>query len=197
MLIKILITTFVLFVSSSVLSEDISDFQIEGISIGDSALDYFNKSEIINNLLYDNIYTSDTYSTFELYKHKSLKKYDAISISFKKGDTLFAIQSVSGIIFYKSNIDNCYKDFEKVSDDLSLTFKHINKVSSDKNHAADPTGESKSKGAYFWLDSGALASVECYDWSDKLTESNGWTDNLNVYLSSKEFADWLQNEAYK
>ena len=74
---------------------------------------------------------------------------------------------------------------------------NINKVSSDKNHVADPTGESKSKGAYFWLDSGALASVECYDWSDKLTESNGWTDNLNVYLSSKEFADWLQNEAYK
>ena len=43
---KILLTLFVLFFSSSVLAGDISDFEIEGISIGDSLLDHFNKDLI-------------------------------------------------------------------------------------------------------------------------------------------------------
>ena len=43
---KILITLFVLFFSSSVVAEDISDFQIEGMSIGDSLLKHFNKDLI-------------------------------------------------------------------------------------------------------------------------------------------------------
>ena len=43
---KILLTLFVLLFSSSVLAEDISDFQIEGMSIGDSLLDYLTKNEI-------------------------------------------------------------------------------------------------------------------------------------------------------
>ena len=38
---KTLLTLFVVLFSSSVLVEDISDFQIEGMSIGDSLLDYF------------------------------------------------------------------------------------------------------------------------------------------------------------
>ena len=43
---KTLLTFFILFFSSSVFAEDISDFQIEGISIGDSLLDYFSEEEI-------------------------------------------------------------------------------------------------------------------------------------------------------
>ena len=48
---KILLTLFVLLFSPSVLAEDISDFQIEGISIGDSLLDYFSDEEIKNNIM--------------------------------------------------------------------------------------------------------------------------------------------------
>ena len=43
---KILLTLFVLLFSSSMFAEDISDFQIEGMSIGDTLLDYFNEEEI-------------------------------------------------------------------------------------------------------------------------------------------------------
>ena len=46
---KILLTLFVLLFSSSVVAEDISDFQIEGMSVGDSLLDYFSEQQIINN----------------------------------------------------------------------------------------------------------------------------------------------------
>ena len=43
---KILLTLFVLFFSSLLFAEDISDFQIEGMSIGDSLLDHFNEREL-------------------------------------------------------------------------------------------------------------------------------------------------------
>ena len=42
---KIFLTLFVLLFSSSVVAEDISDFEIEGISIGDSLLDYMTEDE--------------------------------------------------------------------------------------------------------------------------------------------------------
>ena len=45
---KILITFLVLLFSSSVLADDISDFEIEGISIGDSLLEYYSKTQIKN-----------------------------------------------------------------------------------------------------------------------------------------------------
>ena len=47
---KIFLTFFVLFFSSSIVAEDIADFQIEGISIGDSLLDYFTIEEIESNI---------------------------------------------------------------------------------------------------------------------------------------------------
>ena len=57
---KIILTFFVLLFSSSVVAEDIADFQIEGMSVGDSLLDYFKEEEILNNQL-------------EFYQDKSFK----------------------------------------------------------------------------------------------------------------------------
>ena len=45
---KILLTLFVLLFSSSVVAEDISDFEMGGMSIGDSLLDFYTKTEITN-----------------------------------------------------------------------------------------------------------------------------------------------------
>ena len=77
---KILLTLFVLLFSSSVVAEDISDFEIEGISIGDSLLDYMSEEEIkneirINKYMYD--YLTDEFG--EVYLFKNFKTYKFIS----------------------------------------------------------------------------------------------------------------------
>ena len=79
---KILLTLFVLFFSSSVVAEDISDFQIEGMSIGDSLLDYLSEEKIlkqINNpeVSYDDRNPPGKYS--EIYKYDGLKAYIGIA----------------------------------------------------------------------------------------------------------------------
>ena len=43
---KTLLTLFVLFFSSSVLADDISDFEIEGMSLGDNIQDHFSKNQL-------------------------------------------------------------------------------------------------------------------------------------------------------
>ena len=43
---KKILVLFILLFSSSVFAEDISDFEIEGISVGDSLLDHFSLTEI-------------------------------------------------------------------------------------------------------------------------------------------------------
>ena len=45
---KILITLYVFSFSSLLFADDISDFEIEGMSIGDSLLEYYSISEIKN-----------------------------------------------------------------------------------------------------------------------------------------------------
>ena len=48
---KTLLTLFVLLFSSSLYADDISDFEIEGMSIGDSLLDYFDEKKLDTNKL--------------------------------------------------------------------------------------------------------------------------------------------------
>ncbi|SVC07743.1 uncharacterized protein METZ01_LOCUS260597, partial [marine metagenome] len=65
---KLLLLLFsILFLSSpSVFAKDISDFEIEGMSIGDSLLDYFSEEEINN--------ASETpYPSSDKYKQISFK----------------------------------------------------------------------------------------------------------------------------
>ena len=52
---KILLTFFVLLFSSSVFAEDISDFQIEGMSIGDSLLKHYSEKQINNAIIKNNV----------------------------------------------------------------------------------------------------------------------------------------------
>ena len=63
-------TLFFLFFSSSVVAENISDFEIEGISIGDSLLDFFTENEI-KNAIQDYSYNDNKFITVEFYQHPS------------------------------------------------------------------------------------------------------------------------------
>ena len=48
---KIIIKILIIFYIFPLYAEDISDFQINGISIGDSLLKYFDEKEILNEKL--------------------------------------------------------------------------------------------------------------------------------------------------
>ena len=64
-------------------ADDIGDFQIEGMGIGDSALDFYSKNEIKKN---KKNYTKDkTFSVIEIQNFDS-KMYDGIQLKYKTKD---------------------------------------------------------------------------------------------------------------
>ena len=186
---------FILLVNShSVFSEDISDFQIEGISIGDSLLDYMSEKEIKNNIveIYE-YYDNQDFTTVQLYNHRILTQYDGLQINIKRKDQNYIIYALSGGIYYTNkDIEKCYNDMKKIDRDISNLFNYLEKVGPEKQiHLADTSGDSTYTGIYNYFPSDSTISVECYDWSNKITKEKNWVDNLRISISSKEFNDWL------
>ena len=107
---KTLIVVIILIFSFQSLTraDDIKDFQIEGMSIGDSLLDYFSNDLIKKNIIED-YPNSDEYKRVQLMYHKSFRTYDAMHILYKKGDKKKIIQSINGMKMYVNKVDSCLK----------------------------------------------------------------------------------------
>ena len=91
---KIIALFFLIFSCQSLANaDDISDFEIEGISIGDSALDYVDKNFIEKNKYY--YPNSKKYGTLSVYPSDSklidFKTFDNIQLNFL--DTGFKLQN--------------------------------------------------------------------------------------------------------
>ena len=92
---KVFIAVLVLIFSlqSWTKADDISDFQIEGMSIGDSLLDYFSEEEIKEELFH---FPNDIDKTFihaEFYNPPFTKQYDSIQFAMKTNDTKYIIHT--------------------------------------------------------------------------------------------------------
>ncbi len=181
-------------------ADDISDFQIEGMSIGDSALDFFSEKEIEDNIRYDYYKYLPTayqkiYKAIEFVNLPRFKIYDNVSIDFLMKDNKFINKTVNGILFI-DNAKECHSQQKKVDKELLEIFKNIQRETNENNHSFDKTGNSKTKAINYWFDSGDLVTVICTDWSDEITKTYGWSDNLAVEIKSKEYNQFL-NEAYE
>ena len=181
-------------------ADDIRDFQIEGMSLGDSLLDYFSESEINNKKTFS--YKSKKYATVTF--EKDLEIYDEILIDLINNDKKFIIHTVSGFLNYENKIDECLKKKKEIVNEL---IELVNKKKIDSYmHYYDNSrlnigldvefkSESKSHISDINFDSGDKMRIWCDDWSDEVSKKRNWPDALNVNLTSKSFDDWLINES--
>ena len=192
----LLILILTLCFQSLVKANDIRDFQIEGMSIGDSALDYFTKKEIRTERKYRIKYpNSNKFSAITFYEHPMLKVYQSVQINVKNKDKKYIIYSISGINFYNNNIDKCNKQMELISAQLIEIFPDSTITKKTKKHEYDKSGKSLIHQNIFDMDSGDEVRVECYDWSKKDEENNGWTDNLSIDIYNKEVATFIRQNS--
>ena len=111
-----------LLLSTSAYTDDIKDFQIESISIGDSALDYFSESQLEDNELDWFNYSYKEYSTSLL---SGKGNYDWFKISYKSDDDNFIIEGLVGILVKKKYDDaKCNNELDNVALDISKLFKN-------------------------------------------------------------------------
>ena len=178
-------------------ADDISDFQIEGMSVGDSLLDYFTKEEIKKNNRNYTQYKSNKFYVVGMDYENSFKVYDNLDIHLKTNDKKYIIKGIAGIIYFIKNINDCYKQQDDIVSELSQIF--ITAKIDDGGttaHPADKTGESKTTDIYFDFKSGDSTKVSCFDWSEKMTKKFRYGDHLRVSIVTNELSEWLKNEAF-
>ena len=93
------IVFLVFLLSTNAYSDNIKDFKIESISIGDSALDYFNETELENGELDWFNYSYKEFAT-SLVSGKGI--YDWFKISYRSDDDNFKIEGLVGIVVKKN-----------------------------------------------------------------------------------------------
>ena len=114
-----------LLVSTNAYTDDIKDLEVESMSIGDSALDYFTESQLENGELDWFNYSYKEYST-SLLSGKGI--YDWFKISYKSDDDNFIIEGLAGILVKKKyDDDKCNKELDTVALDISELFKNTKK----------------------------------------------------------------------
>ena len=178
--IAVLVLIFTFQTSSQ--ADDIRDFQIEGVSIGDSLLDYMSEEEIKENVGF--VYEDKKFTVS--YYNKSSEVYDEVAIEYKSKDKTYKIHGVQGVIFFENNIEGCYKKQDEIEKEISSMFTETKK--NNWGILTNPSSAEGStfKGITFVFNNGSRATIECYHYSD-IPE----TDHLKITANSKELAKYL------
>jgi len=184
----VLVLTFSL--QSWTKADDISDFEMEGMSVGDSLLEYFSREEIIDSIKNPN--------TFE-YKNKkfvqigviknSFEIYETVGIIIKPNDKDFIIYALAGQFNFGDDIEKCYSKQKNISKDIDdFVGKNTEKHEWNGNYKYDTSGKSKVKYIDYEFKDRSAIRIICYDMSKDFIDPN---DALYVVVNSAEFSNFL------
>ena len=201
---KLLVLLFSLFFlySPFVFAEDLSDFQIEGISIGDSLLDYMTEDEILEEIEInknDYYYLNEPNKYSEIYTNKNLQSYGSVAFIVKNTPTSeyitnknekYIIVSIRGLIDYTGNFDGCVEKRDEIAKDISKVFPNARKTEDFFEHSVDGT---IVDAVYFEFDSGGRSEVSCMDYEETYRIEMNWIDNLSVSIDPEEIVSWLED----
>ena len=173
---------------SSSKADDIREIEIEGMSIGDSLLDFFSEEEIKNNQV--DLYKSDRYISIMLVKNYDT--YDSLQISFLKNDSKKKISAIDGIVNHKNSIEKCYKKIDEIYKEIKSIVPNLNDEGRlTYEHSGDPTGESKVTDFVLVNNNNDEIQIACYDFSESFGK-----DHLRVGIRLVDFRKFLLDEAF-
>ena len=172
-------------------ADDISDFEIEGMSIGDSLLDFFSKKEINKFANYDDLPSDMKFRISEFYSNNEMKMntYDGIQIFYKPDDKKYILHSLGGFIdCEKISQSDCEKIFSDISQDLREFFKEVKPVKKNFKHSDDKSKNSIVKILQFDVSGGSIA-VKYTNWSNTMN----YSDNVTVDVNTIESDEWMMS----
>ena len=198
------------FISISTHAESIKDIEIEGLSIGDSALKYFSKDLIEisshdiprsdNKYRYAAIYGSrfSNYSNSANFKYKV---YDVIEIYYLKNDKDFIIHGLAGALsknFGKrfASKKECIALKENIFDEIKPLYPEAKILRKDSPAPVDPTGKSmfyrnalkiNPNSKYFEIE------IACLFYKGKFAKD--YESTAGVVIKTDEYNDWLYKQA--
>ena len=174
-------------------ADDIKDFQIEGISIGDSLLQYYDKNQL-EDIKLTNSFKKKIHNKY--CDNKISKIYFEICIFTLKKDKKFKIESIAGFIDCKHDISICYKKQKKIDKSIKKLFQNAKREVFEYKHAGDKTGNTKEKDIVYLLRSKAEIGTAVIDYGKEWTNDEGRQDHLQVFVDSKKYAKFLKTSAW-
>jgi|TARA_B110000483_G_C17828758_1_gene401943 hypothetical protein len=183
-LLLILILTFNF--QSLTKADDIRDFEIEGISLGDSLLDYYSKKEIMSNI--STGYNDNEFSM--AYFKLPLEEEQWIQFHFKTDSNKLTIYGIDKL-FYPKTVNKCIKKRNEIVESISALFNDLENINRDNWDMA--SGHGKLHGVLFKFDSGNFVEITCYEYNKDYDE----VDHGRVAVVTVELEEWIKNKAYK
>jgi len=207
---KLLILLFSIFFlsSPSVFADDISDFSIEGISIGDSLLDYMTEDEILKEMERGNsknnyFYLNEPKKYIDIYLFGSSSTYEAgLSFFIKNTPTSeyitnknekYKILSVRGMKNYINDSDGCIQKRNEIAEEVSKMFPNTQRYDNSYPHDVDPSGKSIRDDINFIFKSNDLINVICVDFEESLRIKMNWSEGLDIVIRSEEINKWFDD----
>ena len=198
-----LITVVLTFQNSS-LADNIQDFQIEGMSIGDSALNHFSEAQLEDNEQGWHNYSYKEYST-SFVPGKGI--YDWFLVSYKNDDYNFKIEAIVGGI-EKKDYDNkeCNNKLDTVATSILELFQNIKKenkktyeLNEDASRTYPFTGKSHVTSILFNFPGDGEIILECYNMDKEANKNSNFMmsilnqkDSFRVSVRSHIFVNYLK-----
>ena len=185
-------------------ADNIRYFQIEGMRIGDSALDYFNESQLEDNEQGWHNYSYNEYSTSYM-PGKGI--YNWFLVSYKNNDSKFIIEGLVGGL-EKNNYNNkeCNNKLDAVALNISGLFKNtaqeekkFYELTADASQTYPFTGKSAVTSLSFNFLDGAKIILACYNMDKKAKENESFlksilkqNDSFRIDIRSSTFVKYLK-----
>jgi hypothetical protein len=188
------------------LADDIQNFKIEGMSIGDSALDYFSESQLEDNEQDWHNYSFKEYST-ALMPGKGI--YDWFLVSYKNDDENFIIVALVGGL-EKTNYDKkeCNNKIDAVALNISELFKNTKQenrksyeLTADASRSYPFTGKSNVTSISFNFPNNGVIILACYNMDKEANQNTNFImstlnqkDSFRINVRSHIFVNYLKKK---
>ena len=176
------------------LADDIRDFQINGISVGDSLLDYVSKETILSRKKFFGQgykYINKEYSKY-IFTSKELESesYELTQVMFKSADPKHIVMDISGRKYF-DDVKNCYKKQKEIESEFDSFFKNTKKIPRRiTTYSGDKTGKSKVTRIAYRFNDGSRVGIQCYKWSKEELKENRNKHRLSILIGTSEYIAW-------
>ena len=161
-------------------ADDIRDLQLEGMSIGDSLLSYFNKDEIKSKKFFFKAQKENKkYASLTI--DKNLKIFKKITINFLNIN--HEIGAMSAFVNIK-NFNECEKKRKIIVKDIASLFLNTENESYIRSHFLD---KGTNISTTLWKLKDGFVRVACYDWSIE----SGFPLELRIDTANNKYANFL------
>ena len=197
----ITIIALIFLFKTSVVAEEVEKFEIEGISVSDSLLKFYNNSQIKKFLKadYTFFYKNSNYATIGIYNQTQdeivLEKYGGLGIIINTTDKNYKILSIAGQDYSFKNYNECISNQKEISQDIKkiLNIDFNEDTYSNQEYISGGVVAGKASSIDFNFNDGSTARVICYELNDDASKSANWKVKLEIVLNSKKINKFIQN----